>query len=54
MNTTAFDAYLKGTNRTYSNDPKQNITDSAAGATAFSSDIKHIMALLVLTVTNKS
>ncbi|UMT80630.1 alkaline phosphatase [Staphylococcus roterodami] len=40
MNTTAFDAYLKGTNRTYSNDPKQNITDSAAGATAFSSGHK--------------
>ena len=40
MSSTAFDHYLKGTNRTYSNDPKENITDSAAGATAFSSGHK--------------
>ncbi|CDR26216.1 alkaline phosphatase [Staphylococcus schweitzeri] len=40
MTPTAFDSYLKGTNRTYSNDPKQNITDSAAGGTAFSSGHK--------------
>ncbi len=39
MTPTAFDS-LKGTNRTYSNDPKQNITDSAAGGTAFSSGHK--------------
>ncbi|BGE81408.1 alkaline phosphatase [Staphylococcus petrasii] len=37
---TAFDAYLKGTNRTYPNDPKQNVTDSAAGGTAFATGHK--------------
>lgn len=40
MNPTTFDKYLKGTNRTYPNDPKENVTDSAAGATAFSSGHK--------------
>ncbi|MDN8999650.1 alkaline phosphatase, partial [Staphylococcus aureus] len=40
MTPTDFDSYLKGTNRTYSNDPKQNITDSTAGGTAFSSGHK--------------
>ena len=40
MKPTTFDKYLKGTNRTYPNDPKENITDSAAGATAFSSGHK--------------
>ena len=28
MTPTAFDKYLKGTNRTYSNDPKENVTDA--------------------------
>lgn len=40
MKPTTFYKYLKGTNRTYPNDPKENITDSAAGATAFSSGHK--------------
>lgn len=40
MTPTAFDKYLKGTNRTYSNDPKENVTDSAAGGTAFSTGHK--------------
>ena len=40
MKPTTFDKYLKGTNRTYPNDPKENVTDSAAGATAFSSGHK--------------
>ncbi|QQB98947.1 alkaline phosphatase [Staphylococcus saccharolyticus] len=37
---TAFDKYLKGTNRTYPNDPKENVTDSAAGGTAFATGHK--------------
>ena len=40
MNATAFDKYLKGTNRTYPNDPKENVTDSAAGGTAFATGHK--------------
>ena len=40
MTPTAFDKYLKGTNRTYSNDPKENVTDSAAGGTAFATGHK--------------
>lgn len=40
MTPTAFDKYLKGTNRTYPNDPKENVTDSAAGGTAFSTGTK--------------
>ena len=40
MNPTAFDKYLKGTNRTYPNDPKENVTDSAAGGTAFATGHK--------------
>ncbi|PTH59154.1 alkaline phosphatase [Staphylococcus agnetis] len=40
MEKTAFDHYLVGTQRTNPDDPKENITDSAAGATAFSSGHK--------------
>lgn len=40
MEKTAFDKYLTGTQRTNPNDPKENVTDSAAGATAFSSGHK--------------
>ena len=48
MTPTAFDKYLKGTNRTYSNDPKENVTDSAAGGTALVPVTKHITVRLVL------
>lgn len=37
---TAFDQYLKGQQKTDPNDPKENVTDSAAGATAFSTGQK--------------
>ena len=47
MTPTAFDKYLKGTNRTYSNDPKENVTDSAGG-TALVPVTKHITVRLVL------
>lgn len=40
MEKTAFDQYLVGTQRTNPDDPKENITDSAAAATAFSSGHK--------------
>ena len=40
MDKTAFDQHLVGTQRTNPNDPKENVTDSAAGATAFSSGHK--------------
>ncbi|SUM34565.1 alkaline phosphatase [Staphylococcus gallinarum] len=40
MDKTAFDNYLLGTQRTNPDDPKENVTDSAAGATAFSSGHK--------------
>ena len=40
MDKTAFDKYLIGSQRTNPNDPKENVTDSAAGATAFSSGQK--------------
>lgn len=40
MDKTAFDEHLVGTQRTNPNDPKENVTDSAAGATAFSSGHK--------------
>lgn len=40
MNPTAFDNHLVGTNRTYPNDPKENVTDSAAAGTAFSTGHK--------------
>ncbi|RIP37426.1 alkaline phosphatase [Staphylococcus gallinarum] len=40
MDKTAFDKYLLGTQRTNPDDPKENVTDSAAGATAFSSGHK--------------
>src|SRR5699024_283371 len=40
MDQTAFDKYLIGSQRTNPNDPKENVTDSAAGATAFSSGQK--------------
>ncbi len=35
-----FDKYLVGNQRTNLSDPKENVTDSAAGATAFSSGHK--------------
>lgn len=37
---TAFDRYLTGQQKTDPNDPKENVTDSAAGATAFSTGVK--------------
>ena len=40
LDQTAFDKYLKGTNRTNPNDPKENVTDSAAGGTAFATGQK--------------
>lgn len=40
MDKTAFDHYLAGNQRTNPDDPKENVTDSAAGATAFSSGHK--------------
>lgn len=40
MDKTAFDHYLPGNQRTNPDDPKENVTDSAAGATAFSSGHK--------------
>lgn len=40
MEKTAFDQYLVGTQRTNAEDPEDNITDSAAAATAFSSGHK--------------
>ncbi|MEJ7452125.1 alkaline phosphatase [Staphylococcus xylosus] len=40
MEKTAFDKYLVGNQRTNPSDPKENVTDSAAGATAFSSGHK--------------
>ncbi|WP_436854672.1 alkaline phosphatase [Staphylococcus caeli] len=40
MDKTAFDNYLVGNQRTNPKDPKENVTDSAAGATAFSSGHK--------------
>ena len=40
LDQTAFDKYLKGTNRTNPNDPKENVTDSAAGGTAFATGYK--------------
>ncbi|REH86236.1 alkaline phosphatase [Staphylococcus felis] len=40
MEKTAFDDYLVGTQRTNPHDSKDNVTDSAAGATAFSSGHK--------------
>ena len=40
LDQTAFDKYLKGTNRTNPNDPKENVTDSAAGGTAFATGHK--------------
>ncbi|WP_251517824.1 MULTISPECIES: alkaline phosphatase [Staphylococcus] len=40
MEKTAFDDYLVGTQRTNPDDPDENVTDSAAGATAFSSGHK--------------
>src|SRR5699024_11605743 len=40
MKTTVFDDYLVGMSMTYANDPEENITDSAAGATAIASGVK--------------
>ncbi|HLR51469.1 MAG TPA: alkaline phosphatase [Candidatus Avamphibacillus sp.] len=40
METTVFDDYLVGMSMTYANDPEENITDSAAGATAIASGVK--------------
>ncbi|MDK8288018.1 MAG: alkaline phosphatase [Staphylococcus lugdunensis] len=40
LDQTAFDKYLKGTNRTNPDDPKENVTDSAAGGTAFATGHK--------------
>ncbi|MGV3244867.1 alkaline phosphatase [Staphylococcus sp. 11261D007BR] len=40
MEKTAFDDYLVGTQRTNPSDPEENVTDSAASATAFSSGHK--------------
>lgn len=37
---TAFDQYLKGQQKTDPKDAKENVTDSAAGATAFSTGVK--------------
>ena len=48
MTPTAFDKYLKGTNRTYSNDPKENVTDSAAEEQLLVPVTKHITVRLVL------
>ena len=53
MNATAFDKYLKGTNRTYPNDPKENVTDSAAGGTAFATGHKHTMAQSALIIIKR-
>lgn len=37
---TTFDDYLVGAHQTHPDDPKENITDSAAGGTAFSTGVK--------------
>ena len=46
MNATAFDKYLKGTNRTYPNDPKENVTDSAGAELLSRLVIKHTMIII--------
>ncbi|MED3275341.1 alkaline phosphatase [Bacillus thuringiensis serovar silo] len=40
MESTAFDTYLVGTQKTYSEDEHENITDSASAATAMASGVK--------------
>lgn len=40
METTVFDDYLVGMSMTHANDPEENITDSAAAATALASGVK--------------
>ncbi|OOR61502.1 hypothetical protein BLX04_19805 [Bacillus mycoides] len=40
MKSTAFDTYLVGTQKTYSEDEHENITDSASAATAMASGVK--------------
>ncbi|UWF57110.1 alkaline phosphatase [Staphylococcus hyicus] len=51
---TAFDQYLVGTQRTNPDDPKENITDSAAAATAFSSGHKTYNGAIGVTPDKKS
>ena len=43
LDQTAFDKYLKGTNRTNPNDPKENVTDSAQVVQPLQLVTKHIM-----------
>ena len=50
MNATAFDKYLKGTNRTYPNDPKENVTDSVRAELLSRLVIKHTMAQSALII----
>ncbi len=40
MESTVFDTYLVGTQKTYSEDEYENITDSASAATAMASGVK--------------
>ncbi|MCO4325762.1 alkaline phosphatase [Staphylococcus agnetis] len=54
MEKTAFDHYLVGTQRTNPDDPKENITDSAAGATAFSSGHKTYNGAIGVTPDKKT
>nr|WP_239534501.1 alkaline phosphatase [Priestia taiwanensis] len=48
MEQTAFDKYLVGTQMTYPEDPKENITDSASAATAMSAGIKTYNAAIAV------
>ena len=43
LDQTAFDKYLKGTNRTNPNDPKENVTDSLQVVQPLQLVTKHIM-----------
>ena len=43
LDQTAFDKYLKGTNRTNPNDPKENVTDSVQVVQPLQLVTKHIM-----------
>jgi alkaline phosphatase len=48
MEKTEFDKYLVGNQMTYPEDPEQNVTDSAAAATAMSAGIKTYNAAIVV------
>lgn len=54
MEKTVFDPYLVGTQMTYPDDDKQNVTDSASAATAMSSGVKTYNAAIAVDTNQKN